>query len=104
MKLLKRRTIINIKNVFAQIILFEDGQRFIVSTNLHDGTATTHIYNLLGFDEIGDHIYDPDGMRIGRSEETKVKKAFKSHLDTFLFKMENNPDRYKRIKEAFKPY
>ena len=103
MKLLKQRTIIDKKNVYAQIILFEDGQRFLVSTNLHNGTATTHIYNLLGFDEVGEYLYNPDGMRIGRSEETKVKNSFISHLNSFLFKIENNPDRYNRIKEAFKP-
>ena len=103
MELIKKRTITNVKNVYAEIILFEDGQRFIVSTNLHDETATTHIYNLIGFDEVGNHIYNPDGMRIGRSEETKVKNAFRSHLDSFLFKMGNNPARYNRIKEALKP-
>lgn len=104
LRIIKQRTIKDTKNVFIKAVLFEDGQRFIVATNLHNGTATTHIYNLLGFDEVGDYIYDPYGMRIGRSEAAKARDGYIKHFDKFYFKIEKDKAKYERIKEAFKPY
>lgn len=94
MKILKRKIHKQTATIITELLYLDCGKTIAINSNYNDGVTHSTVYHVTGFDEVGDFLYNTDGVSIGKKESKNIKKGYFELLEKFFFKMQDE-NKYK---------